>query len=506
VIPSNTTSVGKAPLAVLVPRLRVGGADAYMRDALAHVIDPEDGSKVLLYVIHPSEHEQMSFSGMNTVPVRRSLSINQRLSFIEKDMVRRGVGVVLTQLVSLNVLRTLWTSQIRTAIIFHNDELTWSYSPASLASAHVPLLITSCIALADRLSPLAPEIPIRVIRPMHDVISGTVCRNKLRQEWDIPEQAFLIGMIGTFKLHKRYTQAVRILHCLRTKGVDAYLVIVGGHSETYGGGEQAYHATLGLSALLGVSDFIRCPGELVDPGDLYQAFDVFLNTSLYEGLSRATITAAAQGCPIVTTDVGGQSEILVEGDRPVASYASTEEMTNAVLSCGSAVRPTRERSGHGVVTRCQWQSVWHTLRSLVAERPARAGALRAPKRLLELDDVVPSLSSLVRQGAHSSQIDFDSMCNQVLALVATLLERGHSQNVNLEASQRVAKVLLVELLQGTTISWHDATPLSETEFKQIVPSSLSTALGLPFTRYRDLVTNANAFSSSLQQRGAYASS
>jgi glycosyltransferase involved in cell wall biosynthesis len=500
-------------VAVLIPRLRIGGADAYMRDALMSIRKTADPPNVLLYVIHPGRDESLELEGVEVVPVTRSWPVNQRLFFIADDMVRRNVGVVFSQLVSLAFLSRLWSFGLRTVLVFQNEEPTWSYCPACLTREHVPFLLTSCTALARRLRSLVPSIPVRIVRPMPDRPIGKASRSALRQGWSVPDDAVVIGMMGTFKLHKRYTQAVRVLNCLIAKGVNAYMVIVGGHSELYGGGEQAFRATRRLAEDLGVQAFLRCPGELAQPGDLYQAFDLFLNTSLYEGLSRSTVSAAALGCPIVTTDVGGQAEILSERDCALQVSAPPSVMADAVIAClnyhwrdTSFSRASIDDTS--LVTRYQWQFVWQALHFLssstvldgtASETPLEEGV--RPERSVPGSRRAPE--TMGNQSGSMAASDYE----QAWRLFAQLLARqrnyaGQSGYIEIHRFDRLAKVLLANWLDGTEVLWSDSSPLTQTEFDHTIPASLSRTLGLSFSSYCDLVANAKESTHCLQQRRA----
>lgn len=57
----------------------------------------------------------------------------------------------------------------------------------------------------------------------------------------------------------------------------------------------------------------RIPNEKVTPH--YQEADVFVLPSLNEGMSNAMLEALATGLPIVTTDTGGASELVREGEN-----------------------------------------------------------------------------------------------------------------------------------------------------------------------------------------------
>ncbi len=76
----------------------------------------------------------------------------------------------------------------------------------------------------------------------------------------------------------------------------------------------------------GVLDLAWLAGERNDIADLMRAFDVFALPSLAEGISNTILEAMASGLPVVATDVGGNAELvdngntgrLVPADRPEA--------------------------------------------------------------------------------------------------------------------------------------------------------------------------------------------
>ncbi|MFQ6617995.1 MAG: glycosyltransferase family 4 protein, partial [Fidelibacterota bacterium] len=69
-----------------------------------------------------------------------------------------------------------------------------------------------------------------------------------------------------------------------------------------------------LSRSLGIDDRVIFTGDREDPWIFYRLFDVFVLTSLNEGLGRVLIEAMAAGTPIVATDVGGVRDVLKNGD------------------------------------------------------------------------------------------------------------------------------------------------------------------------------------------------
>lgn len=64
-------------------------------------------------------------------------------------------------------------------------------------------------------------------------------------------------------------------------------------------------ALIQQAAARGVGDRVHFPGVRLDMPDLLRAADLFVMSSLWEGLPMVILEALAAGCPIVSTEVGG---------------------------------------------------------------------------------------------------------------------------------------------------------------------------------------------------------
>jgi glycosyltransferase involved in cell wall biosynthesis len=83
---------------------------------------------------------------------------------------------------------------------------------------------------------------------------------------------------------------------------------------------------------IGLKHTIAFPGAVEDVGLIYALLDVFLLTSKVEGLPNVAIEAQAAGCPVVTTDVGGTREALVDGETGrIVRERSPDHLARAVL-------------------------------------------------------------------------------------------------------------------------------------------------------------------------------
>ena len=114
---------------------------------------------------------------------------------------------------------------------------------------------------------------------------------------------------------------------------DVYLVIVGnGEMEAE---LKAYASTLGLDGRVVFAGFRS------DVPSLLARADVFVLSSLWEGLPMAAVEAMAAGCPVVATAVGGTPEVVEDGvtgllvppeDAPALAEALIRLLTAPELS------------------------------------------------------------------------------------------------------------------------------------------------------------------------------
>ncbi len=120
------------------------------------------------------------------------------------------------------------------------------------------------------------------------------------------EQALVVGMVATFSHYKDQPTLVRAARAVRQRRTDVAFVMVGG-----GPTLEAVRALLteeerGYIRLLGRVDH--------DIEALVGAFDVGVLATFTEGISNSILEYMIQGKPVVATDGGGTSELVVDGE------------------------------------------------------------------------------------------------------------------------------------------------------------------------------------------------
>jgi glycosyltransferase involved in cell wall biosynthesis len=128
-------------------------------------------------------------------------------------------------------------------------------------------------------------------------------RARLREEWDIPEDAFLFGTVARFVPVKGLPVLVdAFAKVVRDTDSTAYLVLVGDGPERDGLENQVRQ--------LGLESQVRFAGFRQDIPACLNACDSFVHSSFYEGLGYTIIEAMASEVPVVASNVGGVKEFV----------------------------------------------------------------------------------------------------------------------------------------------------------------------------------------------------
>jgi glycosyltransferase involved in cell wall biosynthesis len=130
----------------------------------------------------------------------------------------------------------------------------------------------------------------------------------VRAELGIPADAPVVGTVGRFCRQKAPLDFVRMAALVHAARPDVRFVMVGDGTLESAPLEQAARDE---ADRLGVS--ILFTGFRADAPRIAATFDVFVISSLYEGLGRALTEAMASGRPVVATAVNGVPDLVEPG-------------------------------------------------------------------------------------------------------------------------------------------------------------------------------------------------
>jgi glycosyltransferase involved in cell wall biosynthesis len=127
----------------------------------------------------------------------------------------------------------------------------------------------------------------------------------VRASLGIPEAAPVIGSVGRLEPQKRYDLLIEAFVETRLHVPDLWLLIAGE------GSEKA--ALTELVARHGIESRCRLLGHRTDVKDLLRAFDLFVQSSDYEGTPNVVLEAMAMETPVVATTAGGTEQLIEDG-------------------------------------------------------------------------------------------------------------------------------------------------------------------------------------------------
>ncbi len=130
--------------------------------------------------------------------------------------------------------------------------------------------------------------------------------NRLRGDWQIPENALVIGTVALLKKEKRSDFFIKVARQLPEElgGKPLHFVWIGEGSER----EKVEKWLASTSA--GWQKRMHFPGARSDVMACLSKFNAFVITSEYEGMPNALLEAMAMGLPCVATDVVGSRDVL----------------------------------------------------------------------------------------------------------------------------------------------------------------------------------------------------
>lgn len=165
---------------------------------------------------------------------------------------------------------------------------------------------------------------VRLVRSGFDTrrfLAGS--REKGRELLGIPGNVPVVGTVAVFKPQKAPLDFVEVARRVSRRVPEARFVMIGD-------GELRPAVERAVAAAKMEGSF-RLPGWREEIPDLLRAFDVFLLTSLWEGLPRVVPQALLSGVPVVATAADGTREIVEDGvDGYLANPGDVEGLADRV--------------------------------------------------------------------------------------------------------------------------------------------------------------------------------
>ncbi len=160
------------------------------------------------------------------------------------------------------------------------------------------------------------------------VSKNSASRSQFLEEFQLPEDARLVGVVGRLWPQKRVTDLIWAADLLRVLHDNMRVLVIGD-------GPQRPQLER-FARLASDLDHIRFLGQRNDVGRILPHLDVLWQGSAYEGQPNAVMEAMAAGVPVVASDIPGHRELVIPGETgylvPVAARAARVRSTDQIFS------------------------------------------------------------------------------------------------------------------------------------------------------------------------------
>lgn len=148
-------------------------------------------------------------------------------------------------------------------------------------------------------------------------------RKKKRKELGIKDDTLVIGHIGRFVAQKNHDYLIDIFNEIHKKNNNSVLLLAGQGPLM----EEIKNKTKELN----LDDSVKLLGQRNDANELYQAFDVFLLPSLYEGLPVVGVEAQAAGLLCYLSDDMTKETKVLDITKFMSLNNTPEEWADNIL-------------------------------------------------------------------------------------------------------------------------------------------------------------------------------
>lgn len=294
----------------------VGGAEKLVYE-MVHTLPSRGYDPVIccLQLIGPLGEELKS----RGVPVY----FRKRIPGVDFGLIRWLRGVVRREKIDIihahnytpllfSVLASLFMPGIRLIYTEHGrldpDKRRWK---RYLSNPLLSLKVQSLVSISEKNRRAMMDLDnlpsrIRIVRNGIQLAPALIDREAKRKELGIAPSWRLLGTAGRLEEIKNIPLMLDAFKRVRGLFAEARLLIAGTGS--------AEDELKEYARQLGIADQVIFLGLRFDLPEIYPLLEVFLLTSVTEGISLTLLESMSAGVPSVVTDVGGNPEVVVDGE------------------------------------------------------------------------------------------------------------------------------------------------------------------------------------------------
>lgn len=343
--------MSKNNILYVITKLELGGAQKHLLSLIKNL----DRERYNIFLFTASEglliDEALS---IKDIEIERSLFLERPINII-KDLLalceicifikRKKIDIIHTHSSKAGILGRLAGKLLRVKIIIHTVH-GWSfndYQPFWLKRLFIWLerivsKISDClivVSVYDREKGLSNRIgennKYALIRYGIDYSQFGIKNSSLENRLGINKDDFLVGMVACFKPQKCPEDFVKLASLVIGTIRNVKFLLIG---------DGALRKNIeNLISKYNLERDVILLGWQSDIPNLLSAIDIFVLTSLWEGLPISVLEAMASSKPIVATDTGGIREVVIDNKTgflvPVHNIKEMSERLSLLLNGGS---------------------------------------------------------------------------------------------------------------------------------------------------------------------------
>lgn len=167
-------------------------------------------------------------------------------------------------------------------------------------------------------------------------------RADVRRQYGIPFDAVVLGSVGRMTILKDFSTLLKAAETLAPEVPNLHVLLVGAGQEL----ERLQSYAANSSQLAGRVIFT---GAAEGVAELLNAMDIFVLPTLMEGMSNTLLEALAAGLPVVATRVGGNPEVVAEGE--CGYLFAPQDVPELICQLRTLLRDSRLRADFGRAAR-----------------------------------------------------------------------------------------------------------------------------------------------------------
>ena len=311
----------KIKLFIFQPYPKFGGADR----SIIKLINGIDFNDITLISLSKCNYQQylnkkIKFKTLNSN--KTFFSIFELKNFlvdeIKKNKLKKNIFISnqnfanVVSMISLNKIKNIKKILIERN---HLDELKFYKDIKDYIKKKIILFLIkiyypksdAIVGISKKLSSdLKNYINSKVITIYNPSLEEKIIKNNLIQKIKISRSKKIILNVGFFEKQKDQLTLLKSINILKKNYNNFYLILVGDGSE--------YSNLINYIKKNNLQNFVKIYRKINNPRDFFKKADLFILSSIYEGLGNVLVEAIKYKCPIITSNCNaGPMEIIENG-------------------------------------------------------------------------------------------------------------------------------------------------------------------------------------------------